>query len=58
MSDKLEAGPLSHITGSNLDKQYVLLPDGEKNFLVGWPPDAVASQVLEQSKKLTASWDS
>jgi len=58
MSDKLEAGPLSHITGSNLDKQYVLLPDGEKTFLVGWPPDAVAGQVLEQSKKLTASWDS
>jgi len=58
LSDKLEAGPLSHIIGSNVDKQYVLLPDGEKTFLVGWPPAAAAGQVLEQTKKLTASWDS
>jgi hypothetical protein len=58
MSDRLEAGPLLHISGSNLDKQYVVLPDGEKNFLVGWPPGAAASQRLEQTRKLTASWDS
>ncbi len=58
IGDKIEAGPLSHIAGHNLDKQYVVLPDGEKSFLVGWPPTTPASQLLEQSKKLTASWDS
>jgi CheY-like chemotaxis protein len=58
IGDKLEAGPLSHIAGSSLEKQYLVLPHGEKSFLVGWPPDAAAGQLLEQSKKLTASWDS
>ena len=58
LGDRLEAGPLSHIVGYNLDKQYLLLPAGETTFLVGWPPDAAAGQLLEQSKKLTASWDS
>lgn len=58
IGDKIEAGPLSHIAGHNLEKQYLVLPQGEKSFLVGWPPDAPAGQLLEPSKKLTASWDS
>jgi CheY-like chemotaxis protein len=58
LGDQLEAGPLSHIAGHNLDKQYLVLPAGEKTFLVGWPPGAAANQLLEHGKKLIASWDS
>ena len=58
LGDKLEAGPFSHITGHNLDKQYLALPNGEKTFLIGWPQNATANHLLEKSKKLTASWDS
>lgn len=58
LGDKIEAGPLSHIGGNNLEKQFLVLPHGEKSFLVGWPPNAASQQLLEQSKKLTASWDS
>ena len=58
IGDKLEAGPLSHISGHNLDKQYLLLPHGEKSFLIGWPPHIARDHLLEQGKKLTASWDS
>ncbi|MDD5139659.1 MAG: response regulator [Verrucomicrobiales bacterium] len=58
LGEKIEAGPLSHIAGHNLEKQFMVLPHGEKTFLVGWPPGAAANNLLEQSKKLTASWDS
>ena len=58
LGDKIEAGPLSHVTGHNLEKQLLVLPRGDKSFLVGWPPAAAANQLLEQSKKLVASWDS
>lgn len=57
LGDKLEAGPLSHISGQNLERQLVLLPRGDKNFLVGWPADA-AGNLAEQSRKLVASWES
>ena len=58
LGDKIEAGPLSHIAAHNLEKQFLVLPHGEKSFLVGWPPHTPANQLLDQSKKLTASWDS
>jgi CheY-like chemotaxis protein len=58
LGDKIEAGPLSHIIGHNLEKQLMVLPHGDKSFLVGWPPDASSNQLLEQSRKLVASWDS
>jgi CheY-like chemotaxis protein len=58
LGEKIEAGPLLHITGHNLEKQLVVLPHGNKAFLVGWPPDTSSHHLLEQSKKLVASWDS
>ncbi len=58
LGEKIEAGPLSHVAGGYLEKQFVALPHGDKSFLVGWPPTTTASQQLEQSKKLIASWDS
>jgi CheY-like chemotaxis protein len=58
LGEKIEAGPLSHVAGHNLEKQFLVLPNGEKSFLVGWPASTAANHLLEKSKKLTASWDS
>ena len=58
LGEKIEAGPLLHVAGHNLEKQLLVLPRANKSFLVGWPPTAPAGQLLEQSKKLVASWDS
>jgi hypothetical protein len=58
LSEKIEAGPLSHIQGGNLERRLVLLPWPEKSFLVAWPQEADSARLLEQTKKLTASWDS
>src|SRR5450756_2611315 len=57
LGDKLEAGPLSHVTGQNLERQVLLLSRGDKTFLVGWPTDATGN-LTEKSRKLAASWDS
>lgn len=58
LSERIEAGPLSHVHGRSLDRRVVLLPWAEKSFLVSWPPEAEAGGLLDQTKKLTASWDS
>lgn len=57
LGDKLEAGPLSHVSGQNLERQVILITQGDKNFLVGWPTDA-SGNLHEKSRKLVASWDS
>jgi hypothetical protein len=58
LGEKIEAGPLSHVAGHNLEKQLLVLAHGEKSFLVGWPPNISTNHLLEKSKKLVASWDS
>jgi CheY-like chemotaxis protein len=58
LGEKLEAGSLSHLEGSSIERRVVLLPWSEKDFLVAWPLDADASRLLDQTKKLVASWDS
>lgn len=58
LSEKIEAGPLSFIQARTMDRRMVLLPWTDKAFLVAWPPDTDASRLLDQTKKLTASWDS
>jgi DNA-binding NarL/FixJ family response regulator len=58
LSERLEAGPISHIAGSNAERNVLALSRDNKLFLVGWPPDKVDGQVLERTKKLVASWDS
>jgi len=57
LGDKLEAGPLSHVSGQNLERQVLLLSRGDKSFLVGWPTDATGN-LTDKSRKLIASWDS
>jgi CheY-like chemotaxis protein len=58
LSERLEAGPLSHIEGNSLERRLILLPWEQKTFLVGWPLSVETQQMLEQSRKLVASWDS
>ena len=58
MGEKLEAGPLLHIFGHNLERHVVIMNRGEKSFLVAWPPETPSAALMEKSKKLVASWDS
>ena len=58
LSEKVEAGPWSHIRAQNHDRKLVLLPAKNKTFLVAWPPAAENPTVVDQSKKLITSWDS
>jgi hypothetical protein len=57
LGDQLGAGPLMHVAGQNLEFQALMLPRGDRAFLVGWPADA-AENLPEKSRKLVASWDS
>ncbi|HEX9047636.1 MAG TPA: response regulator [Verrucomicrobiae bacterium] len=57
LGDRVEAGPLSHVAGQNQDRKVVMLPRGDRSYLVGWPVDA-AENLLEKSRKLVASWES
>lgn len=58
ISQRLQAGPVSHFEGTSLDHRVVLLAQDDKNYLVGWPAGAKAPKLSEQSKQLVASWDS
>jgi len=57
LGEKLEAGPLSHVSGQNLERQVLLVSHGDKAFLVGWPGDA-SGNLPEKTRKIAASWDS
>src|ERR1035437_5943867 len=57
LGDRLEAGPLSHIAGQNLERQVLMLARGDRAYLIGWPADATEN-LPEKSRKLVASWDS
>ncbi|MGO9706030.1 MAG: DUF4388 domain-containing protein [Limisphaerales bacterium] len=58
LGERIEAGPLSHVAGHNLERQMLVLNQENKCFLVGWPPNVAAGPLLEKSKKLVSSWDS
>ena len=58
LAQQLQAGPLAHVQGAGIDHRIVLLPRGDKMFLVGWPADAKSANLTEQSKQLVASWAS
>jgi len=57
LGDRLEAGPLSHLAAQGQERQVVLLPRGDRTFLVGWPAEA-ADNLADKSRKLVASWES
>ena len=58
LSEKVEAGPWSHIRALNHDRKFVLMPVKNKTYLVAWPPSAETSTIFDKSKKLITSWDS
>jgi len=58
LSDKLQAGPLSHMQAQNLERTLVLLPENNRTFLVAWPGTSDASRLIEQTKKLASQWES
>ncbi|HSY74606.1 MAG TPA: response regulator [Dongiaceae bacterium] len=58
LGETLSAGPLTHISAHNLERHLLLLPQSDKTYVVGWPPEAMPGHLFEQSKKLTKSWDS
>jgi CheY-like chemotaxis protein len=58
LGERIEAGPLSHIGATGLDRQLLIFPSERKSFLVGWPPGDAAGEILEKSKRLVVSWDS
>jgi CheY-like chemotaxis protein len=58
ISQRLQAGPVSHLEGTSVDHRVVLLAQENKSYLVGWPVGAKAPKLSEQSKQLVASWDS
>jgi hypothetical protein len=58
LSEKIEAGPLMHIAGNNMERRVLMLTREDKSFLVGWPTDTADNELLEKSKKIVASWDS
>ena len=57
MGDVVDAGPLLYLDGNNLERRLLLLPRENKDFLVGWSPEADEG-LLEKTKKLVESWDS
>jgi two-component system response regulator YesN len=58
LSNRLQAGPFSHAEGRGFNQHVSLLPHEEKLFLVGWPGGEPPPQLLEQTTRLVASWDS
>jgi CheY-like chemotaxis protein len=58
LGETLNAGPLAHIAGNNVERHLLMLPQNGKMFVVGWPPEAAGENLLEQTKKLTLAWDS
>jgi CheY-like chemotaxis protein len=58
LSEKIGAGPLSHIHALNGDRKVVLLPTENKAFLVAWSASQDVSKLFELTKKLVSSWDS
>jgi CheY-like chemotaxis protein len=57
LSERLQAGPLSHIQGHNPERRLIFLPWNEKFFLVAWPKDAEVGRLVEKTKHLVASLD-
>lgn len=57
LGERLEAGPLSHVSGQSLERQTVMLVRGDRAFLVGWPAEN-SENLAEKSRKLVASWES
>ena len=58
LSEELGAGPMACFQGNSMERRIVMMSEADKSYLVAWPPAAESSKVLEQTKKLVATWDS
>ncbi|HTA94593.1 MAG TPA: response regulator [Verrucomicrobiae bacterium] len=58
LGETLSAGPLTHVSAHNLERHLLLLPQSDKTYVVGWPPEAMPGHLFAQTKKLTNAWDS
>ena len=58
LGEAFNAGPLTHITGHNLERHLLLTQDKGKMFAIGWPLDADTDQLFERSKRLAETWAS
>ena len=57
LGEQLEAGLLAHVAGQNLEHQVLMIPQGNRAFLVGWPAEATGN-LPDKSRKLVTAWDS
>src|SRR5262245_1425701 len=58
LSEELEVGPLAYLQGNCIERRVVMLPTSDKSYLVAWPPTVDSGKLLDQTKKLVATWDS
>jgi len=58
LGEKMEAGPLLHLTARSQEKRLAIFSSGNRSFLIGWPLDVADKKLLENSKRIVASWDS
>jgi len=58
LGEKFKAGPVTHITGHNLERRLLLIQENGRIFAIGWPLEADPRRLFEQSKKLAETWAS
>ena len=46
LGEKLNAGPLTHIAGHNLERHLLLVPGDGRTFVIGWPPEADSAPLV------------
>jgi len=58
LGEKFNAGPLTHITGHNLERHLLLMRQSGRTFVIGWPPETDPRDLFEQSINLADTWAS
>jgi CheY-like chemotaxis protein len=56
LGERLAAGPLACVAGQYQNRRVAMLPQKEKNFLVGWPPNTSTAHLVERTKKIATAW--
>jgi CheY-like chemotaxis protein len=58
LGEKFNAGPLTHITGHNLERHLLLMRGNGMTFAIGWPLETDPRRLFEQSINLADTWAS
>ena len=56
LGEKFSAGPLKHVTGHNPETRLLLMRQGDRIFVIGWPPEADPRRLFEQSINVADTW--